>query len=98
MVHLWGSTIADAAFDLPFGPGATGTTGLGRQSSVPAEGLEAWIPDHLPGLKIVGSDQRRSVVAEDSLGETVEVPEGPVETLEPIVLALREEGPAIEPA
>ena len=50
--------VADAAFDLAFGPRATGTTGLGRQSSIAAEGLEAWIPDHLPGLAIVGDDQR----------------------------------------
>ena len=46
----------------------------------------------------MGDDQGRSVVAEDLLGEAAEVPEGSVEPLEPIVLPLREEAPAIEPA
>ena len=50
--------VADAPFDLPFGAGTTRPTGLGCQSPIPAEGLEAWILDHMAGLAIVGSDQR----------------------------------------
>ncbi len=81
--------IANTAFDLPLGAGTTRATGLGRQSTIAAEYLESWIPDHMAGLTIVGRDQRRSVVAEHLLGEAAEVPEGPIEPLEPVVLPLR---------
>ena len=90
--------VADSPFDLPLGSSATRTTGLGCQASVPAERLESWIPDHLAGLAIVRGHQGRGVVAEDLLGEAAEVSEGSFEALEPVVLSLGKEGPAIKPA
>jgi hypothetical protein len=90
--------IANASFDLSFGASAKGTTGLGRQSPIFAEGLEARIPGYLAGLAIVKADQRRCIVAEDLLREAAEMLKGSVEPLEPIVLPLREECPAVESA
>ena len=90
--------VADAAFDLPLGPRPTGTAGLGVEPRSRQKASKPGIPDHLPGLAIVGGHQGRGVIAEDLLGEAAEVPEGAVEALEPIVLPLGEEGPAVEPA
>jgi hypothetical protein len=88
--------VADAAFDLPLGAGAAGTAGVGGQSTVAAESLEAWIPDNFARLAIVGGHQRRCGVTEDLLDEAAEVPEGAVNAVEPIVLPLIEKCPAIE--
>ena len=90
--------VANSPFDLPLGPSATGTTGFGCQPTVTAKGLESWIPDHLAGLAIVGGHQWRGVVTEDLLGEAPKMLEGSFQPLEPVVLSLREEGPAIKPA
>src|SRR3974377_1395843 len=90
--------VADTPFNLSLGPGAARTTGLGCQPTVTAKGLEPWIPDHLAGLAIVGDHQRRGVVTEDLLGEAPEMLEGSLQALEPVVLSLRAEGPAIETA
>src|SRR5208283_2253134 len=62
------------------------------------KGLESWIPDHLAGLAIVRGHQWRGVVTEDLLGEAPKMLEGSFQALEPVVLSLREEGPAIKPA
>ena len=90
--------VANSPFDLPLGSSATGTTGFGCQPTVTAKGLESWIPDHLAGLAIVGGHQWRGVVTEDLLGEAPKMLEGSFQALEPVVLSLREEGPAIKPA
>ena len=89
--------VANSPFDLPLGSSATGTTGFGCQPTVTAKGLESWIPDHLAGLAIVGGHQWRGVVTEDLLGEAPKMLEGSFQALEPVVLSLREEGPAIKP-
>ena len=73
--------VSDAAFDLPLSTSTAGSTGLRCQSSIPAESLEARIPDYLAGLTIVRGDQRRGVVAEDLLGESAEVSEGSIDSL-----------------
>src|SRR5208282_3356469 len=90
--------VADTPFNLPFGPRAARTTGLGCHASVAAERLKPWIPDHLAGLAIVGDHQRRGIVTEDLLGEAPEMLKGTFQALEPVVLSLCEEGPAIKPA
>ena len=89
--------VADAPFDFPFGAGTTGAAGLWCQSPIPTESLEAWIEDHLAGLAIMGRDQRRGVIAEHLLGEAAELSECSIETLEPVVLPLGKERPAVEP-
>ncbi len=88
--------VSDAPFNLSLSAGTAGTTGLRCQSSIPAEGLETWIPDHLTGFTIVGRNQRGGVVTEDLLGKAAEVSEGSIESFEPVILPLREESPAVE--
>ena len=48
------------------------------------------MPDHRAGLGIVRSHQRRGIVAEDLLGQAVEVAASGVDALEPIVPAARQ--------
>lgn len=89
--------VADAALDLPLGPGAPRTAGARGDAAVLAEGHEAGMPDDRAGDGVVRGHQRRGVVAEDLLGQPAEVSAGRIDALEPVVLAFGEEGLAEEP-
>src|SRR5262249_57615119 len=75
--------VADAALDLPLGPGAPRTASTRGDPPILAEGPQAGMPNDRAGRGVVGDHQRRGVVAEDLLGQSTEVAASRVDALGP---------------